>query len=156
MSDNEQIIEEVTSSEYKYGFTTEIGKGLTEETVRLISAKKGEPEWMLEYRLEAFRAWQKMEQPDWAHLNIPPIDYQDIYYYAAPKKKEGPKSLDEVDPELLRTFEKLGIPLEERKILSGIAVDAVIDSVSVKTTFKEKLAEKGIIFCSFSEVLLFP
>lgn len=158
MSDNEQIIEEVTSSEYKYGFTTEIetetlGKGLTEETVRLISAKKGEPEWMLEYRLEAFRAWQKMEQPDWAHLNIPPIDYQDIYYYAAPKKKEGPKSLDEVDPELLRTFEKLGIPLEERKILSGIAVDAVIDSVSVKTTFKEKLAEKGIIFCSFSEAV---
>ena len=108
---------------------------------------------MLEYRLEAFRAWQKMEQPDWAHLNIPPIDYQDIYYYAAPKKKEGPKSLDEVDPELLRTFEKLGIPLEERKILSGIAVDAVIDSVSVKTTFKEKLAEKGIIFCSFSEAV---
>lgn len=158
MSDNEQIIEEVTSSEYKYGFTTEIdtetlGKGLTEETVRLISAKKGEPEWMLEYRLEAFREWQKMEQPDWAHLNIPPIDYQDIYYYAAPKKKEGPKSLDEVDPELLRTFEKLGIPLEERKILSGIAVDAVIDSVSVKTTFKEKLAEKGIIFCSFSEAV---
>ena len=158
MSDNEQIIEEVTSSEYKYGFTTEIetetlGKGLTEETVRLISAKKGEPEWMLEYRLEAFRAWQKMEQPDWAHLNIPPIDYQDIYYYAAPKKKEGPKSLDEVDPELLRTFEKLGVPLEERKILSGIAVDAVIDSVSVKTTFKEKLAEKGIIFCSFSEAV---
>lgn len=158
MSDNEQIIEEVTSSEYKYGFTTEIdtetlGKGLTEETVRLISAKKGEPEWMLEYRLEAFRAWQKMEQPDWAHLNIPPIDYQDIYYYAAPKKKEGPKSLDEVDPELLRTFEKLGIPLEERKILSGIAVDAVIDSVSVKTTFKEKLAEKGIVFCSFSEAV---
>ncbi len=158
MSDNEQIIKEVTSSEYKYGFTTEIdtetlGKGLTEETVRLISAKKGEPEWMLEYRLEAFRAWQKMEQPDWAHLNIPPIDYQDIYYYAAPKKKEGPKSLDEVDPELLRTFEKLGIPLEERKILSGIAVDAVIDSVSVKTTFKEKLAEKGIIFCSFSEAV---
>ena len=158
MSDNEQIIEEVTSSEYKYGFTTEIDtetlcKGLTEETVRLISAKKGEPEWMLEYRLEAFRAWQKMEQPDWAHLNIPPIDYQDIYYYAAPKKKEGPKSLDEVDPELLRTFEKLGIPLEERKILSGIAVDAVIDSVSVKTTFKEKLAEKGIIFCSFSEAV---
>lgn len=158
MSDNEQIIEKVTSSEYKYGFTTEIdtetlGKGLTEETVRLISAKKGEPEWMLEYRLEAFRAWQKMEQPDWAHLNIPPIDYQDIYYYAAPKKKEGPKSLDEVDPELLHTFEKLGIPLEERKILSGIAVDAVIDSVSVKTTFKEKLAEKGIIFCSFSEAV---
>lgn len=158
MSDNEQIIEDVTSSEYKYGFSTDIdtetlGKGLTEETVRLISAKKEEPEWMLEYRLEAFRAWQKMEEPSWAHLNIPKIDYQSIYYYAAPKKKEGPKSLEEVDPELLRTFEKLGIPLEEQKILSGIAVDAVMDSVSVKTTFKEKLAEKGIIFCSFSEAV---
>lgn len=158
MSENEQIIEEVTSSEYKYGFTTEIetetlGKGLTEETVRLISEKKNEPEWMLEYRLNAFRAWQEMDMPDWAQLKIPEIDYQDIYYYAAPKKKDGPKSLDEVDPELLRTFEKLGIPLEEQKILSGIAVDAVMDSVSVKTTFKEKLAEKGIIFCSFGEAV---
>lgn len=158
MSENEQIIDEVTSSEYKYGFTTEIetetlGKGLTEETVRLISSKKNEPEWMLEYRLNAFRTWQQMEQPDWAQLKIPAIDYQDIYYYAAPKTKEGPKSLDEVDPELLRTFEKLGIPLEEQKILSGIAVDAVMDSVSVKTTFKEKLAEKGIIFCSFSDAV---
>lgn len=158
MSENEQIIEEVTSSEYKYGFTTEIetetlGKGLTEETVRLISEKKNEPEWMLEYRLNAFRAWQEMDMPDWAQLKIPEIDYQDIYYYAAPKKKDGSKSLDEVDPELLRTFEKLGIPLEEQKILSGIAVDAVMDSVSVKTTFKEKLAEKGIIFCSFGEAV---
>lgn len=158
MQENDHIIEEVTSSEYKYGFTTEIetetiSKGLTEDTVRLISAKKQEPEWLLEYRLEAFRVWQGMEMPNWAQLKIPAIDYQDIIYYAAPKKKEGPKSLDEVDPELLRTFERLGIPLHEQKMLSGIAVDAVMDSVSVKTTFKEKLAEKGIIFCSFSEAV---
>ena len=149
MQDNDQIIDEVTSSDYKYGFTTDIdtetiGKGLSEETVRLISEKKG---------LEAYRHWLTLEQPDWALLKIPPIDYQDIIYYAAPKKKEGPKSLDEVDPELLRTFEKLGIPLEEQKMLSGIAVDAVMDSVSVKTTFRETLAEKGIIFCSFSEAV---
>ena len=158
MQDNDQIIDEVTSSDYKYGFTTEIdtetiGKGLSEETVRLISEKKGEPEWLLQFRLEAYRHWLTLEQPDWALLKIPPIDYQDIIYYAAPKKKEGPKSLDEVDPELLRTFEKLGIPLEEQKMLSGIAVDAVMDSVSVKTTFRETLAEKGIIFCSFSEAV---
>ena len=158
MQDNDQIIDEVTSSDYKYGFTTEIdtetiGKGLSEETVRLISEKKGEPEWLLQFRLEAYRHWLNLEQPDWALLKIPPIDYQDIIYYAAPKKKEGPKSLDEVDPELLRTFEKLGIPLEEQKMLSGIAVDAVMDSVSVKTTFRETLAEKGIIFCSFSEAV---
>ena len=158
MQDNDQIIDEVTSSDYKYGFTTDIdtetiGKGLSEETVRLISEKKGEPEWLLQFRLEAYRHWLTLEQPDWALLNIPPIDYQDIIYYAAPKKKEGPKSLDEVDPELLRTFEKLGIPLEEQKMLSGIAVDAVMDSVSVKTTFRETLAEKGIIFCSFSEAV---
>lgn len=158
MQDNDQIIDEVTSSDYKYGFTTEIdtetiGKGLSEETVRLISEKKGEPEWLLQFRLEAYRHWLTLEQPDWALLNIPPIDCQDIIYYAAPKKKEGPKSLDEVDPELLRTFEKLGIPLEEQKMLSGIAVDAVMDSVSVKTTFRETLAEKGIIFCSFSEAV---
>ena len=158
MQDNDQIIDEVTSSDYKYGFTTEIdtetiGKGLSEETVRLISEKKGEPEWLLQFRLEAYRHWLTLEQPDWALLKIPPIDYQDIIYYAAPKKKEGPKSLDEVDPELLRTFEKLGIPLEEQKMLSGIAVDAVMDSVSVKTTFRETLAEKSIIFCSFSEAV---
>ena len=157
MQDNDQIIDEVTSSDYKYGFTTDIdtetiGKGLSEETVRLISEKKGEPEWLLQFRLEAYRHWLTLEQPDWALLKIPPIDYQDIIYYAAPKKK-GPKSLDEVDPELLRTFEKLGIPLEEQKMLSGIAVDAVMDSVSVKTTFRETLAEKGIIFCSFSEAV---
>ena len=158
MQDNDQIIDEVTSSDYKYGFTTDIdtetiGKGLSEETVRLISEKKGEPEWLLQFRLKAYRHWLTLEQPDWALLKIPPIDYQDIIYYAAPKKKEGPKSLDEVDPELLRTFEKLGIPLEEQKMLSGIAVDAVMDSVSVKTTFRETLAEKGIIFCSFSEAV---
>lgn len=158
MQDNDQIIDEVTSSDYKYGFTTDIdtetiGKGLSEETVRLISEKKGEPAWLLQFRLEAYRHWLTLEQPDWALLKIPPINYQDIIYYAAPKKKEGPKSLDEVDPELLRTFEKLGIPLEEQKMLSGIAVDAVMDSVSVKTTFRETLAEKGIIFCSFSEAV---
>lgn len=158
MQENDNIIDEVTSGEYKYGFTTDIdtetiGKGLTEETIRLISAKKEEPEWLLQYRLDAFKVWQAMPMPDWAQLNIPAIDYQDIIYYAAPKKKDGPKSLDEVDPELLKTFEKLGIPLHEQKILSGIAVDAVMDSVSVKTTFKEKLAEKGIIFCSFSEAV---
>ena len=158
MQDNDQIIDEVTSSDYKYGFTTDIdtetiGKGLSEETVRLISEKKGEPEWLLQFRLEAYRHWLTLEQPDWALLKIPPIDYQDIIYYAAPKKKEGPKSLDEVDPEILRTFEKLGIPLEEQKMLPGIAVDAVMDSVSVKTTFRETLAEKGIIFCSFSEAV---
>ena len=130
-----------------------IHRGLDEETIRLISAKKQEPEWLLDFRLKAFRYWQTLEMPDWALLKIPPIDYQDIIYYAAPKKKEGPKSMDEVDPELLKTFDKLGIPLEEQKVLSGMAVDAVMDSVSVKTTFKENLAEKGIIFCSFSEAV---
>lgn len=158
MQDSNHIINEVTSGDYKYGFVTDIDtevihRGLDEETVRMISAKKNEPEWLLEFRLKAFRHWQTLEMPDWAHLNIPPIDYQDIIYYAAPKKKEGPKSLDEVDPELLKTFDKLGIPLEEQKHLSGMAVDAVMDSVSVKTTFKENLAEKGIIFCSFSEAV---
>ncbi len=155
---NDQILDEVTSGDYKYGFTTDIEtdyipKGLSEETVRMISSKKNEPEWLLEFRLKAYNYWLTLEMPDWALLNIPEIDYQDIYYYAAPKKKEGPKSLDEVDPELLKTFDKLGIPLHEQKILSGMAVDAVMDSVSVKTTFKENLAEKGIIFCSFSEAV---
>lgn len=158
MQDSNHIINEVTAGDYKYGFVTDIDtevihRGLDEQTVRLISFKKNEPEWLLEFRLKAFRYWQTMEMPTWAHLNIPPIDYQDIIYYAAPKKKEGPKSLDEVDPELLKTFDKLGIPLEEQKHLSGMAVDAVMDSVSVKTTFKETLAEKGIIFCSFSEAV---
>lgn len=158
MEEQDKILNEVTSGEYKYGFTTDvetevIRKGLDEEVVRLISRKKEEPEWLLDFRLKAFRHWQTMEMPTWAHLNVPSIDYQDIIYYAAPKKKEGPKSLDEVDPELLKTFEKLGIPLHEQMMLSGMAVDAVMDSVSVKTTFKEELAKKGIIFCSFSEAV---
>jgi len=152
----EDILHEVTSSDYKYGFTTDIETdiipvGLNEDVVRIISAKKKEPEWMLEYRLNAFRHWKTLKMPEWAHLQISEIDYQSISYYAAPKS--SPKSLDEVDPELLKTFNKLGIPLEEQMALSGIAVDAVMDSVSVKTTFKETLAEKGIIFCSFSEAV---
>ena len=155
---NNSVLNEVTNGEYKYGFVTDIDtdvihRGLDEETVRIISAKKHEPEWLLEFRLRAFRYWQTLEMPDWALLKIPPIDYQDIIYYAAPVKKDGPKSMEEVDPELLKTFDKLGIPLEEQKVLSGMAVDAVMDSVSVKTTFKENLAEKGIIFCSFSEAV---
>ena len=159
MEDSNKIINEVTSSDYKYGFVTDIDtemihRGLDEETVRIISAKKNEPDWLLQFRLKAFRHWQTLEMPTWPHLTIPSIDYQDIIYYAAPKKKEGPKSLDEVDPELLKTFDKLGIPLHERAQLAGMAVDAVMDSVSVKTTFKETLAEKGIIFCSFSEAVL--
>ena len=158
MEDSNDILNEVTTGDFKYGFDTDIDtevihRGLDEETVRIISAKKNEPEWLLEFRLKAFRHWQTLEMPTWPHLNIPPIDYQDIIYYAAPKKKEGPKSLDEVDPELMKTFDKLGIPLHERAQLSGMAVDAVMDSVSVKTTFKETLAEKGIIFCSFSEAV---
>lgn len=155
---NDDIINDVTTSEYKYGFVTDIDtdiipQGLNEDVVRLISQKKGEPEWLLDFRLKAFRHWLTLEVPTWAHLDIPEIDFQAISYYAAPKKKEEPKSLDEVDPELLDTFNKLGIPLEEQKVLSGMAVDAVMDSVSVKTTHKEKLAELGIIFCSFSEAV---
>lgn len=157
MSENfDNILDDLTRSEYKYGFTTEIEteyipKGLNEDIVRLISQKKGEPEWMLDFRLRAFRAWEEMKMPDWAHLNIPEIDFQDIIYFAQPK---APKSgEEEMDPELERTFEKLGIPINERKMLAGYAVDAVMDSVSVKTTFKETLAEKGIIFCSFSEAV---
>ena len=158
MEDSNDILNEVTTGDYKYGFVTDIDtevihRGLNEETVRIISAKKNEPEWLLEFRLKAFRHWQTLEMPTWPHLTIPSIDYQDIIYYAAPKKKEGPKSMDEVDPELMKTFDKLGIPLHERAQLSGMAVDAVMDSVSVKTTFKETLAEKGIIFCSFSEAV---
>lgn len=157
-NDQDKILDEVTSSEYKYGFVTEIEtetipKGLNEDVVRIISQKKGEPEWMLDFRLKAFRYWEKMEMPQWAHLFIPEIDYQDIIYYAAPKQKAKLESLDEVDPELLDTFNRLGIPLEEQKILSGVAVDAVMDSVSVKTTFRETLAEQGIIFCSMSEAI---
>ncbi len=156
--DQEQILNELTSRDYQYGFTTDvetevIEKGLNEGVIRLISAKKGEPEWLLEFRLEAYRHWLTMEPPTWAHLEIPEIDYQDIIYYADPTKRKRPGSLDEVDPELLRTFDRLGIPLEEQKMLTGVAVDAVMDSVSVKTTFKETLAEKGIIFCSFSDAV---
>jgi len=152
------ILTEVTSGEYKYGFVTDIEmdtapKGLSEDTVRYISQKKNEPEFMLEWRLKAFRKWLTMKEPQWAHIQYPPIDYQDIIYYAAPKKKPELESLDQVDPELLKTFEKLGISLEEQKRLTGVAVDAVIDSVSVKTTFSETLSRHGILFCSFSEAV---
>ncbi len=154
---NDNIIEEVTGSEYKYGFVTNvetetIAKGLNEGVIRAISAKKEEPEWLLEFRLQAYRKWLTMKMPRWAQLDIPEIDYQDIVYYAAPKQKEN-KSWDEIDPELKATFDKLGIPLSEQMALSGVAVDAVMDSVSVKTTFKDTLAERGIIFCSFSEAV---
>ena len=155
-----KYVKELTQEKYKYGFTTDvhtevIERGLNEDVVRLISAKKNEPEWLLEFRLKAYRHWLTMEMPTWAHLRIPEIDYQAISYYADPlaKKKDTPKSMDEVDPELIKTFNKLGIPLEEQMALSGMAVDAVMDSVSVKTTFKETLMEKGIIFCSISEAV---
>lgn len=156
--EGDEILDEVTGSEYKYGFVTDIEsekapKGLNEDIIRFISAKKNEPEWLLEWRLKSYRAWLKMEEPDWAHVNYPKIDFQDLYYYAAPKQKKQLNSLDEVDPELLKTFEKLGISVDEQKRLSGVAVDIVMDSVSVKTTFKEKLAELGIIFSSFSEAV---
>ena len=149
---------EDATGQYKYGFVTEIEtekapKGLNEDIIRFISAKKNEPEWMLEWRLKAYAKWLTMDAPDWAKLNIPEIDYQDIHYYAAPKSAEGPKSLDEVDPELLATYEKLGIPLNEQKMLAGVAVDAVFDSVSVATTFREELAKSGVIFCPISEAV---
>ncbi len=152
------ILTEVTTSEYKYGFVTDIEmetapKGLSEDTIRYISKKKNEPEFMLEWRLKAYQKWLTMKEPDWAHIQYPPINYQDIIYYAAPKKKAELESLDQVDPELLKTFEKLGISLEEQKRLTGVAVDAVIDSVSVKTTFSETLSKHGILFCSFSEAV---
>ena len=153
-----EILEQLGDGEYRYGFTSAIetetiGKGLSEEVVRLISAKKGEPEWMTEARLKAYRHWLTLTPPAWAHLDIPEIDFQEVIYYAAPKQTKRPGSMDEVDPELRRTFDKLGIPLEEQMALSGVAVDAVMDSVSVKTTFRETLAEKGIVFCSISEAL---
>ena len=156
MGQSGKIIEEFTSSEYEHGFETRldqefIPKGLNEDIIRLISAKKEEPQWLLDFRLKAFRRWKEMKVPAWAHLDIPEIDFQDIIYYAAPKRNaDGPR---EVDPEVEKTFDKLGIPLHERNILSGTAVDAVFDSVSVKTTFSSALAEKGIIFCSFSEAV---
>ncbi|MBE25807.1 MAG: Fe-S cluster assembly protein SufB [Rhodospirillaceae bacterium] len=153
-------VEEATGGEYKYGFVTDIEsefapKGLNEDIVRFISKKKSEPKWLLDWRLKAFRLWQSsaQEEPKWANLKSAPIDFQDAYYYAAPKKGEAPKSLDEVDPELLETYEKLGIPLKEQEALAGVAVDAVFDSVSVATTFKGKLAELGIIFCPISEAV---
>jgi len=154
------LVREISREKYKYGFTTDVHteilhRGLTEDTVRYISQRKEEPEWMLDFRLRAYRHWLKMPMPRWAHLDIPEIDYQNISYYADPTaKKKGPKSLDEIDPQIMKTFDKLGIPLEERLALSGgVAVDAVMDSVSVKTTFKETLAEKGIIFCSMGEAV---
>ena len=158
-------VKAIDVEQYKYGFETTIEmdkapKGLNEDIVRLISSKKGEPEWMTEWRLEAFRRWQTMREPKWARVNYPPIDYQELYYYAAPKKNPAPKSLDEVDPEILKTYEKLGIPLREQEILAGVegagsrvAVDAVFDSVSVVTTFKEELKKAGVIFCSISEAI---
>jgi Fe-S cluster assembly protein SufB len=154
----DEILEEVVNSEYKYGFVTDIEAdnapiGLTEETVRFISAKKEEPEWMLEWRLKAFRDWQKMTEPQWANVHFPKVDFQNIIYYSAPKPKKELTSLDEVDPELLKTFEKLGISLDEQKRLSNVAIDVVFDSVSVKTTFQETLKEKGIIFCSMSDAI---
>lgn len=158
MSDDNQILEEFTSKEYEFGWTVDLEadeapKGLNEDIIHFISAKKEEPEWLLAWRLKAFRMWQKMEEPDWANVKYPRVDYQDIKYYSAPKKSKKPKSLEEVDPELLATFERLGISLTEQKRLTGVAVDAVIDSVSVATTFKETLSELGIIFCSFSEAV---
>src|SRR6202049_3580518 len=163
MGTDTRTLEALANREYKWGFVTEIDadaapKGLNEDIIRLISTKKNEPEFMLEWRLKAYGYWSKLEkeqaEPKWANIKYGPIDYQDIVYYSAPKsKKEGPKSLDEVDPEILRAYEKLGIPLLEQQRLAGVAVDAVFDSVSVATTFKEKLAELGIIFCSFSEAV---
>ena len=153
-----RVLDEATNSEYKYGFTSDIDTeivppGLDEDVIRRISAIKQEPEWLLEFRLKAFRYWQTLTPPTWAHLDIPPIDFQAISYYAAPKQKALKKSMDEVDPELVKTFNKLGISLEEQKRLAGVAVDAVMDSVSVKTTHREALAELGVIFCSFSEAV---
>jgi Fe-S cluster assembly protein SufB len=153
-----KVFEDLAAQDYKYGFVTDVEqdivpKGLDEDVVRLISAKKGEPEWLLDWRLKAFRAWQKMTEPSWQNVTYAHIDYQDISYYAAPREKPKLNSLDEVDPEILATFKKLGIPLEEQKLLSNVAVDAVFDSVSVATTFKDKLSKLGIVFCSFSEAV---
>ncbi|MBA3900870.1 MAG: Fe-S cluster assembly protein SufB [Bacteroidetes bacterium] len=156
--EEKDILEQVTGSEYKYGFVTNIEsdkapKGLNEDIIRFISAKKDEPEWMLEWRLKAFKQWLKMKEPTWAHVHYPQVDFQDLYYYSAPKVRPKLNSLDEVDPELLDTFKKLGISIDEQKRLSGVAIDIVMDSVSVATTFKEKLGELGIIFCSFGEAV---
>lgn len=158
-SEKNEFVRSIAEKKYEFGFTTDvhteiIEKGLNEDVVRLISEKKGEPDWLLQFRLEAYRYWLTQQQPTWGHVHLPEIDYQAISYYADPTaKKKGPQSVEEIDPELMKTFDKLGIPLEERLALSGTAVDAVMDSVSVKTTFKEKLSEKGIIFCSISEAV---
>ena len=157
-NDQDKILSDVTSGEYKFGFVTDIETdvipvGLSEDVVRLISSKKEEPAWLLEFRLKAYRHWLTMKMPAWANLKIPEINYQEISFYAAPRQKIAPSSLSDVDPELIKTFNKLGIPLEEQKHLTGVAVDAVMDSISVKTTFRETLAEMGIIFCSFSEAV---
>jgi Fe-S cluster assembly protein SufB len=158
MSTSTEVVQELARREYKYGFVTDIEqdvvpRGISEDVVRLISEKKGEPSWLLDWRLKAYRVWRTMTEPAWGNIKYGPIDYQNIFYYAAPKRKPSLSSLDEVDPEIRRTFDKLGIPLDEQKLLSGVAVDAVFDSVSVATTFKEKLAELGIIFGSFSEAV---
>jgi len=158
MSESLREIEELTEAGYEYGFSTDLDTdiappGLTEDTVRLISAKKDEPEWLLEWRLQAYEAWKSMEEPDWAKLQIQPIDYQGLSYWAAPKQKPVLDSMDDVDPDIRDMFDKLGIPLHEQKMLSNVAVDAIVDSVSVTTTFKETLAEAGVIFCSFSEAV---
>ena len=158
MSKDQQIIDSAISKEYEYGFTTDIEQdtippGLNEDVIRFISKKKKEPKWLLDWRLKAYQRWLKMEEPDWSKLNYSKIDFQTISYYSAPKKQKKLKSLDEVDPELLKTYNKLGIPLEEQKKLSNVAVDAVFDSVSVTTTFKEELEKHGVIFCSFSEAV---
>src|ERR1044071_1537191 len=158
MSEELNMIEKTVLSDYKYGFYTDIEadeapRGLSEDTVRFISARKNEPQWMLDWRLKAYRHWLKMEEPVWANITFPAINYQDIIYYSAPIQKVNPKNLDEIDPELRRTFEKLGISMDEQKRLTGVAVDAVIDSVSIGTTFKVQLAEMGIIFCSMSEAI---
>ena len=158
MKNNQSIIDSAISQEYEYGFTTDIDQekippGLNEDVIKIISSKKQEPEWLLDWRLKAYKQWLKMDEPDWSKLNYDDIDFQAISYYAAPKQKEKLKSLDEVDPELLETYNKLGIPLEEQKLLSNVAVDAVFDSVSVTTTFKEELEKHGVIFCSFSEAV---
>ena len=158
MPTSQETIEELATQDYKYGFVTDveedrIAPGLSEDVVRLISEKKNEPEWLLEWRLKAYRLWVDMTEPEWHNLDISPIDYQNTIYYSAPKKTPKLNSMDEVDPEVRATFDKLGIPLEEQKMLSGVAVDAVFDSVSVGTTFKNKLGELGIIFCSFSEAV---
>ena len=158
MATSTENIEQLANQDYKYGFVTDVDAeavppGLNEEIIRIISAKKGEPEWLLEWRLKAFRFWQTMTAPQWHNVHFPPVDFQDIIYYSAPKQKPKLESLDDLDPEIKATFDKLGVPIEEQKVMAGVAVDAVFDSVSVATTFKDKLAELGIVFCSFSEAV---